>query len=121
MNWTAEATGAMSPRDNLRQSIARALRAECFADILRLTSPSPCTRFAYARLQDILRVLRSGDRCTAVSLARAARTSPKTIHRDLNFMRRQGLKIQFDRGEHTYQLDRTQNHPWFMGEKLEAA
>jgi hypothetical protein len=73
---------------------------------------SGSSRPAYARLQNVLVVLRAGKECNCRKLAGAAKTSTKTIHLDICFLRAQGFRIEYDRAHWTYRLDPSCRHPW---------
>ena len=87
----------------LRENIRRALGTECTADILGAYSPKcfPGLRQAWGRLQNLLAILRAGENLNVRQLARLTRHCTKTIHRDLDFLRTQGVKLVYDRARHT--------------------
>ena len=93
----------------LRQNIRRALWSVCEADILGAYSPKPTTgvRQCWARLHNLLAILRTGERFNANSLSRLMKVSNKTIQRDLKFLRQQGVRIIYKRGPQTHALDKS--------------
>lgn len=78
--------------------------------------PGGTSRPAFARLQYLLARLRDGREYNCSTLAREANTSTKTAQRDIEFLRTQGFRIEYDRAHWTYRLDPSCRHPW-----LEAA
>jgi len=104
----------------LRQNIRRALWQVCEADILGAYSPKPISgsRQSWARLHNLLAILRTGERFNANSISRLMKISSKTIQRDLQFLRRQGVQIIYERGPQTYALDKSFSLPPQFGGKL---
>jgi hypothetical protein len=109
--------GAMSVKRDFGSAIHRALHAECKMDVLGAYSPKPLTgvRLAWGRLANLLAILKTGETFTAVNLARAAKVCKKTVHRDIDYLRRQGVKIIFNFSSKTFQLDRSQSVPTLFG------
>jgi len=91
----------------LRENIRRALNQWCHADILGAYSPRPVPgrRESWMRLVNLLSILRTGENFNAVKLARLVKHCTKTVHRDLDHLRSQGVKIVFDRARNTFHLD----------------
>lgn len=57
------------------------------------------------RIMHIARLLRAGRPVTCNAVARKFELSPKTIERDIEFMRdRMGYRIEYMEGLHTYKL-----------------
>lgn len=59
------------------------------------------------RLQNILALLKTGELFNCKTIAAATNTCTKTIHRDVTYLRRQGVKINWIVAKRAYQLDKT--------------
>lgn len=103
----------------LRQNIRRALMMPCTSDILghfRATGFGLTQRTAhrarFGRLLDVLLELRHGTQTNAAKLARLFRCTPKSIQRDLDYLRAEGFAIDWDDRKQTYRLEDASRHPW---------
>ena len=90
----------------MSQSIRRELTATCRSDILgKLSRRTPSgARQAFGRLANILALLQTGERFNAATLAKANGKCTKTTHRDLDWLRSQGVDLIFDGSRKTYQI-----------------
>lgn len=124
----------------LRDNIRRALRTESSHDFLAIhrwvaaqaagLHPRMCsrceagvktfardaafggTRPAFIRLQNILSALVKQQKFTTQTIADALGYSTKTIHRDLVFLRRQGIKLRYIPKQFHWVIEPNQDHPW---------
>jgi hypothetical protein len=94
---------------SLRQNIRRELDRVCTADLLGAFTPRRVSgrRESWSRLQSILAILRAGETFNANTLAKRTGFVAKTIHRDIDYLRREGVKIVFDSRKNTFVLDVT--------------
>jgi hypothetical protein len=95
----------------LHTAIQRELNRVCTRDVLGMfetnarPQPRTGTRQSWSRMQNLLAVLRSGDRFNAVTLARATGMCTKTIHRDLGYLKRHGVRIAYDCASNKYSVE----------------
>jgi HTH domain len=90
-----------------RAAIRKALTTPCRLDLtpfLNAGKKFGISRPAWSRLQNLLAVLKTGENFNSSSLAKILKLNPKTIHRDIVFLRGQGLKINFDHLKNSFQL-----------------
>lgn len=101
----------------IASAVHRALNQICTADILghfqRINREPTGVRQAWARLANLVAILRGSEHFNAAKLARAAKCSTKTIQRDIAHLRGQGVKISFDFTSGTYRLEKNQPVPWW--------
>jgi hypothetical protein len=91
---------------SFREAIRRALTAPCRLSLepfLR-AGEHQVRRTAWARLQNILAILKTGEAFNSTKLAKISRVSTKAIKRDVAFLKKQGLKINFDFTKNSYRL-----------------
>lgn len=100
----------------LAQNINRALTTSCHFDLISridqtnyVVSKHPfrqpgSSRPAWVRLNNILSILKTGEAFNRSSLSKLTRCCTKTIQRDINCLRWQGVKIKFDFDAGTYRL-----------------
>jgi len=86
-------------------SIRRALSAPCRYDFLKGHSRMT-GRDSFVRLSSIVAILKTGEAFNCSTLSRITGLSTKTISRDINFLRRQGVRIAYAKEFHTYRLNR---------------
>lgn len=102
----------------LRENIRRALRAVCNADILchynHAAKSNRGCRPGFARLQNLLAALVKGEQFTMKNIASATNRSTKTVQRDLDFLREQGIRLRYIPNEFRWQLEPGQQHPWLQ-------
>jgi len=68
----------------------------------------PQSRNPFSRMHNLLALLKTGEAFTAPKLAALIKVSPKTIHRDIEYLRQQGVKIVFCHFKWSFRLE-TQN------------
>ena len=68
-------------------------------------------RDSFIRLSSIVTVLKTGEEFNCSTLSRITGLCTKTISRDINFLRRQGVQIEYVKESHTYRLERSSHLP----------
>jgi hypothetical protein len=101
----------------LRANIRRALVTPCRCDILRhfiapRFVPATTHRRRLGRVLDVLMELRGAPETNASKLAKIFRCTPKSIQRDLDYLRSEGFAIAWDHDKQTYRLEDSDRHPW---------
>lgn len=67
-------------------------------------APVNGTREAWGRLAKLVTLLQTGDAFNATTLAKATGRCTKTMHRDLAWLRSQGVELIFDVPKRTFRL-----------------
>ena len=89
----------------LRSNIRRALTAPCNLNLNPFLKPVHVgVREAWGRLSNLIALLKTGEAFNAQKISRLVHRCPKTVHRDLDFLRKSGVKIEFDFSAKTFRL-----------------
>ena len=75
-------------------------------------------RNCFLRLAVVVARLRSGAAVNATTLAVECGVCRKTIHRDLEFLRDAGFRLEFDPAQHRWRWDEAGPKPWWLGGTL---
>ncbi len=105
----------MTLRENIRHALRLTSNWDCLAMHRMLMAERAMGmqhRSVFARVQKLLRMLVAGREFNQSSLALALGRAAKTIQRDVDFLRQQGIRISYLKARHSYQLEPGQNHPW---------
>lgn len=90
----------------LLQNIHRAVTATCLSDILgrhlATKNPKIGSRIVYGRLDRLRRTITRGTSFNASTLAAKEGCCAKTIHRDIDFLRSQGVNLTYDHTTKTF-------------------
>ena len=73
------------------------------------------TRNCFLRLTVVVARLRGDGRVTATDLAAECGVCIKTIHRDLEFLRDAGFRLEYDPQHSGWNWDETGPKPWWLG------
>ncbi len=94
----------MTTRESIRKALTTPQTFKWPMQLLNRGAFVSGTRPAWSRLQNLLAILNTRETFNAAAIAKILKLNKKTINRDIGFLRKQGLKIDFDFHKNTYRL-----------------